>query len=154
MLHHPSDSGFQRVATDVIDLFELQWQLLSVDGEEAKRRAIKAGVFGALALVVAFASMCGLVLGVGWLLHEQFNWSVSTGLLVTSGIGFVLASIAGLIGAILVGKASQSLAETKSEFAENMRWIKSVIAMILLTKPTRHLNHKDRNNVKYERTSE
>lgn len=128
MNHQNQQSGgFHRVMQDVIELCELQWQLLAVDGEEAKRRGVKGIallVCGALVLLAAFNA---LVIGVGYLLHEYFEFSIGIGIVISCGAFFVLALISCLLGARSLGKANESLAETKREFAENVRWIKSVV---------------------------
>ncbi len=90
--------GFQRVLTDIVDLCELQWQLLSVDGQEAKRRAVTGGVFVAAGGVVALASTTSAVLASGWLLHEQFALSVGVSFLITTAVALVVAMIGLLIG--------------------------------------------------------
>ncbi len=119
--------GLQHVISDILDLCELQWQLFSVDGQEAKRHCVKAGICLAIGLEVALAAFLAAVLGVGWLLHEQYALPVGTSILIASGVALLLAVATLLVAARLLAKASEALKETRRELGENVRWIKSVV---------------------------
>jgi uncharacterized membrane protein YqjE len=124
---HADSNGVQRVLSDIVELCELQWQLLNVDGQEAKRRAVKAAIVLAVATCVALAGLLSATIGLGWLLHEQSEIPVGLAFLMVAGVALVFAVLAGVIGLRLLAKASESLNETKREFAENVRWIKGVV---------------------------
>jgi len=120
-------SGFQRVFKDVSDLCELQWQLLSVDSQQAKQQATRAVICLTAAGVIAFCGLSAAAIGVGFVLQESFDLYPGVGMLLSALIFLIIAGLATLIGIKLIGKANASLSETKQEFAENVRWIKSVI---------------------------
>ena len=120
-------NGVQRIVSDIVDLCELQWQLLTVDGQEAKRRAVKAAVVLAIAASVALASLLSATIGLAWLLHEWSGLTEGLSFLIVSGAALLLAGIAGLYGLQLLSKAGESLHESRREFAENIRWLKGVV---------------------------
>jgi uncharacterized membrane protein YqjE len=122
-----NSSGFARVVSDIVDLCELQLQLLAVDSQEAKRRGVKAAICLAFAAIVTLTATITAIIGLGYVVHEQFNFSIGQSLLIVSAVAVHIAIIAGYLGAKLLGKANDSLSEVKSEFAENMRWIKGVV---------------------------
>ena len=134
--------GFQRVISDIVDLCELQWQLLTVDGQEAKRRAVKAAILIAFGGVVALSGITAAVIGCGWLMHEQFELSPGVSFLLTSGIAMTLAVVCLLLGAKLLGRANASLSEAKREFSENVKWVKSVV-LSPNTSPRNQLRRED-----------
>ncbi|TWU58254.1 phage holin family protein [Rubripirellula reticaptiva] len=127
MSEERNQGGFGRVIGDIVDLCELQFQLLSVDSREAKRRGIKAVIFLALAAIITLTAAMTAMIGLGFVLHEQFDLTAGEALLIVSSIAMFVAMIAALTGAKMIGKANDSLIEVKREFAENMRWIKAVV---------------------------
>lgn len=122
-----NSKGVRRVVSDIVDLCELQWQLLTVDGQEAKRRAVQAAVVLAIAICIALASLPSVTIGLGWLLHDQIGLSVGLSLLIVGSVALLLALIAGMIGLRILSKAGDSLDETRRELAENIRWIKGAV---------------------------
>ncbi|MGB7347212.1 MAG: phage holin family protein [Pirellulaceae bacterium] len=127
MSNDRNQSGFGRVINDIVDLCELQIQLLSVDSQEAKRRGVKAIICLAFAAIVALTAAMTAVVGLGFVLHEQYDLTVGQALLIVSGGTILIALLAAYLGIKLIRKANDSLSEVKSEFAENMRWIKAVV---------------------------
>jgi len=127
MSNEHNQGGFGRVISDIVDLCELQIQLLSVDSQEAKRRGVKAIICLALAAIITLTAAITAMIGLGFVLHEQYDFTVGQALLIVSGSGILIALVAAFLGAKLIGKANESLSEVKSEFAENMRWIKGVV---------------------------
>jgi len=132
--------GFQRVIADVIDLCELQWQLLSVDGQEAKRRATNAAVFLCVGAMIALCALLAAVLGAGWLLAESTIFGVGVSFLIVAAVALLIALVTLWLGARSLSKANESLSETKREFNENVQWIKSVILQPE-TSPRNQLRH-------------
>jgi uncharacterized membrane protein YqjE len=120
-------TGIRRVIRDITDLGELQLELLAVDGKEAVRLGFSALVTALLAAVFGLAAVTGSVFAMAWLLHEKMEWSMSVSLLAASAIAAAIAAICGILGWTLLKKATSSLDETRSEFAENLRWIKAAI---------------------------
>lgn len=120
-------SAFNQVARDVLDLFELQLQLLSVDSQEARQKAVRA-----IALMAAGATFAGSALtvalgGAGLLLHELSGWSMGGSLLAVAAAVFVLVAAMLYTALSAINAASAALSETKSEFVENLKWLKAVL---------------------------
>ena len=122
-----NQSGIGRIVRDVIDLCELQVQLLSVDSQEAKRKLTKAGIFGAIAITLSGSALTTLMVGGGFLLHDVLEWSTGASLLAVAGGVFAIVIVFLLLALRAASTASAALAETKSEFAENLKWIKAVV---------------------------
>ncbi len=120
-------SGFRQVLRDIFDLAELQIQLLSVDSQEARRKATKALVFASLAISLSSAMSTVALFGVGYVLHEQLEWSVGTSMLAASGATVPVILIFAAVALRLIKAAAGAMQEVKSEFAENLRWIKATI---------------------------
>jgi len=135
-------SSFQRVMSDIADLCELQMQLLSLDSQLAKRRAIKAVVFLLVAGIVAFCAFVVAAVAVGYLIHEQLQWPLSASMATAGLIFLVLAGLSGWLGSRQIGKANAALSETKRELSENVRWIKSVM-LAPKTSPRNQLRRED-----------
>lgn len=125
--HKACSNGVQRITADIFDLCELQWQLLTVDAQEARRRAIKAALVLAIATCIALASLLSTLFGLAWLLHEWSGLAVGWSFLIVGGVALLLSLLAGLLGLQLLSKAGESLDGTRREFAENIRWLKGVI---------------------------
>ncbi|WP_417736003.1 phage holin family protein [Rosistilla oblonga] len=122
-----SPSGFGRVARDVLDLCELQMQLLSVDSQEAKRKATRAMVTAAAGITLGGSALTTAMVGGSFLLHEYAQWSVGASLLCVAGITFGIVAALLFAATKAITSASAALQETKSEFAENLKWLKAVL---------------------------
>ncbi|MDA8744320.1 phage holin family protein [Rubripirellula amarantea] len=120
-------SSFQKVTQDVLDLFELQLELLSVDSQEAKRKLVRAGIFGGLAATIAGSALTVVMIASGLLLGEFTELSIGGAMLVVSVAFFVLVAVLGWIALTLTKAAASAMSETKSEFAENLRWLKATL---------------------------
>lgn len=122
-----SQSGFRQVVRDCFDLLELQIELLSVDSQEARRKAVSALALGGTAAAIGASMVTVLMIALGFILHEQAEFTVGVSLLIVCGVAAaVIITLAGIASWMLRG-ASSALAETKSEFVENLRWIKATI---------------------------
>jgi len=119
--------SFQRVTRDVLDLAELQWQLLSVDSQVARKKLVRAFVLTAVAATLATSALTILIAGLGLALHDLSDLPVGVSLLIAAAVVFVI--VGGMLWAALrsVQSAGSLLAETKSEFAENLRWLKATL---------------------------
>jgi Putative Actinobacterial Holin-X, holin superfamily III len=120
-------TGFRRVVRDIADLCELQLELLAVDGKVAANRLGAAVALFAIAGCFAFSAVTVTVLSIASLLHEEANWTVSSSLLAAAGIAALVGGIVITIGLVVGKKALESLDQTRTEFAENLRWIKAAI---------------------------
>ncbi len=120
-------SSFAKVARDVLDLCELQMQLLAVDSQAAKRELVRAIVCAFVAAVLVGTALTLLLAGVGVVLAEMTQLSVGGGLLVAGGVTMAIIAILLMVAWAAVKAASASMKETKSEFAENLRWLKATL---------------------------
>lgn len=122
-----SNNGFRRVIRDCIDLAELQFQLLSIDSQEARRKASTAIALGGVSVTLGGSMLTVALMGLGFFLHEQTELSTGVSLLTVCGVTFLVVVLLGWFALRLVRSAASALAETKSELAENLRWIKATI---------------------------
>ncbi len=124
-MHQPS--GFRRVVRDVADLCELQFELLAVDGKIAVQRSATAAVTLLIGAIFGLSAVVAIVLALASFLHEQAEWTISSSLLAAAAIAAVLGGMLAIIGSVILKKAMSALDETRSEFAENLRWIKAAV---------------------------
>lgn len=152
-MHTPEDpnqslSSFQRVVRDVLDLCELQMQLISVDSQAAKRSLVRAIACGATAMALAGSALTVAMVAAGVLLGELTELTPGGALLVVSAVFFLLVAILGWLALKAVLAASAAMSETKSEFAENLRWLKAT-----LISPQTSARNQLRRESFYDRTS-
>lgn len=124
---YANQSSFQRVTQDIVDLFELQMQLLSVDSFEAKRKLTKAIACAITAVTLAGSALTVVMIGAGVLLDELTELSTGASLLIVSGVVFAIVALLGWLAITAIKKAASAMSETKSEFSENLRWLKATI---------------------------
>ncbi|KAA1261336.1 hypothetical protein LF1_38830 [Rubripirellula obstinata] len=127
MIDQDFTSGFRRVIRDCIDLAELQFQLFSIDSQEARRKASTAAALAGTAAALGASVLTVLLVGFGFLLHEQAELPVGVSLLIVCGVSLFLIAILVWSAIRLIRTATTAMAETKSELAENLRWIKATI---------------------------
>jgi uncharacterized membrane protein YqjE len=120
-------TGFQRVTRDILDLCELQMQLISVDSQAAKRKLVTALICGIAAVTIAGSALTAGLVAAGIFLAELTALSQGGAMVVVTGLAFAIV-IALLTAALSATKAAVSaMAETRSEFAENLRWLKATL---------------------------
>ncbi len=127
MNEHSTRGGFRQVIRDCMDLFELQMQLISVDSQEARRKATKAIVLGGVAAGLGASMLTVLMIGTGFLLHENTDLSIGGALIATGGAVGILIVLLSWIAIRSIKTAAAAMSETKSEFAENLRYLKAVL---------------------------
>ncbi len=120
-------TGIRRVVRDVADLCELQLELFAVDGKQATRRSVAALALLLIALVFGFAAITAAVFASAHWLHESAEWAMSTSLLAAGGIAASIGVLLAIVSWVFISKAMSALDETRSEFAENLRWIKAAV---------------------------
>lgn len=123
----PPQSGFRRVASDIVNLIELQGELLALDGKVASKRFGTAGALLVVAGVVVVGVLTVLMFACAQLLHEYAEWSLGWSLLLAAGIGAVIAGILAIVALSLMKSAAAALEESSSEFKENVKWVKSIL---------------------------
>jgi presenilin-like A22 family membrane protease len=133
-------SGFRRVVRDVADLCELQVQLLAADGKVAAGHSGAAAVALTIAAILGTSAVVISLFALASLLHEQTEWTVSSSLLAAAGVAMVIGGMFTLLGTIFFKKAMSAFDETRSEFAENLRWLKAAVSPETL--PVAQVNEK------------
>ncbi|TWT65034.1 phage holin family protein [Allorhodopirellula solitaria] len=141
-------SSFQRVVRDVLDLLELQMQLIAVDSEAAKRSLIRAVACGAVALALAGSALTVAMVGAGFVLGEFTQLTTGGSLLIVSVAFFLIVASLGWVAFRAILAASAAMSETKSEFTENLRWLKAT-----LISPQTSARNQLRRESFYDRTS-
>ncbi|TWU16202.1 phage holin family protein [Allorhodopirellula heiligendammensis] len=144
----PSLSSFQRVIRDVLDLFELQMELISVDSQAAKRKLVQAAVCGSIALALAGSALTVAMVGAGVLLGESTQLTTGAAMLIVSLVFFAIVALLGWVALRAILAASAAMSETKSEFGENLRWLKAT-----LISPQTSARNQFRRESFYDRTS-
>lgn len=144
----PSLSSFQRVVRDILDLFELQMQLISVDSQAAKRKLVQAIVCGVIAIALAGAALTVAMVAAGILIGEFTELTTGAAMLLVSAAVFLAVAVLGWIALRAILAASAAMSETKSEFAESLRWLKAT-----LIAPQTSARNQLRRDSFYDRTS-
>ena len=119
--------GFRRVVRDIADLCELQVELLAADGKVATCRSGTAAALLVIAAIFGLSAAVTVVLALASLLHEQADWTVSSSLLASASVAVGFAACFAIVGFVVLKKAIAALDETRSELAENLRWIKAAV---------------------------
>lgn len=122
-----ANSGFYRITRDLLDLCELQMQLISVDSKEARRQAIRGTAYGVAAVTLLGSGLTTALVASGFVLHDLAGWTVGASLLTTACLTFMIVAVLLLFTWRSVKEAASAMSETKSEFAENLKWIKAVL---------------------------
>lgn len=112
---------------DVVTLTELQVQLLAADLESVKSKSIAPLVMLASAGLLALAALPVLLLGLGWLLVNLADWPQWAAFLTVSIAALVLAAGTGWFAWTRIKSAFGHLSRSRDEFAENVRWLKSIL---------------------------
>jgi cytochrome c biogenesis protein CcdA len=127
MTDQPNPSAFGQVARNVIDLIELQFQLLSIDSQVARGKAVNALACLVIVAVLTGVTLTVLMIGVGHLIHEYSEWSLGVSMLAAGGIGILIITFFAVAAGLLLRAATAAMKETKSEFVENLKWLKAVV---------------------------
>ena len=111
---------------DILTLSELQGRLLLVDAQQARDRAIRPAVLGAVAAVLLLASFPVALFGVAELLTLAGlpTWAA---LLISAGIGIVVSGLLGWLAWRAIRSTFQVFDRSREEFSQNLTWIKSAL---------------------------
>ena len=120
-------SGFRRVARDIADLCELQLHLFSIDSQQAKKQLARSAALATVSLALAGSALTSAILGGGWLLHDVLEWSPGASILIVAVVVLLLAAILAWLALRSVQSAGSALQESKSELAENLKWLKGTL---------------------------
>lgn len=115
------------LAQEMLTLGELQVKLLLMDLKSSRDRALtpSAILIGGSCFLLGTTPV--LLLAIADILSQSLGWDLPLARFAVAGVSFCI-SIAAMSWAAkaLVG-ASQSLSRSRSEFLENLSWIKNVI---------------------------
>ncbi|WP_182869527.1 phage holin family protein [Rhodopirellula sp. JC639] len=120
-------SSIQKVIRDFIDLWELQIQLLSVDSQAAKQSVAKAIGCAFAALLLTGTGLTVALLGAGFLLDELTQLSTGAALLLIGGATLAIVLLLLFVAWRSINSASAAMSQSKSELAENLRWLKATL---------------------------
>ena len=119
--------SFQRVTRDIWDLAELQWQLLSVDSQTARAKLVRAIALFAVAATLSASALTVLIAGFGLVLNDLSGLPVGVSLLIAAAVVFGIVGVMMWIALRSIQSAGALISETKSEFSENLRWLKATL---------------------------
>jgi uncharacterized membrane protein YqjE len=114
---------------DVLTLAELQARLLAVDLSEGRTRAVRAAALLVGGLLLAIGTVPVLLLGLGWLLIRQFQWSEAAAFLTTSGLAACAACALAAFGWKRLQTSLAVLTRSRRELRENIEWLKQALAL-------------------------
>lgn len=120
-------SSIQRVMRDLLDLAELQMQLLAVDSEAAKRKLTGAVGASLVAVTLGGSALTVLIAGLGVWVHEVSELSVGVSLMLVAVAVFLVVAVLLWVALRAIHSAAASMKEVRSEFAENLRWLKATL---------------------------
>jgi len=113
---------------DMIELVKLQGRLFAIDSREAIKRSIVSVALAGLAIAIAVATLTIFLLGISWLLTEQFGWPLSWSLLLVALISAVVTVLVLLAAYNALRRAGSALGESADEFGSNIQWLQERLA--------------------------
>tara|TARA_R110002049_G_scaffold305056_1_gene501029 strand:+ start:77014 stop:77475 length:462 start_codon:yes stop_codon:yes gene_type:complete len=122
-----NQTGFRRIIRDIADLCELQIELFAIDSQVATQRTKTAAVYLGIAFVFALATVSTVTLGLAAALYEMLGWSLTASIFGAAGCAAIIAVFLAVLAVFALQKAVSALEETRSELAENLRWIKAAV---------------------------
>ena len=114
-------------AHDITTLAELQVQLFRADLKEVFQQLTWPLVMMLAGVVLAFASLPVVLLGIAYTLIQRAGTEPDIALLVTAAGAVVIAATASLFGWFKLRRSFSSLERSRDELARNVSWIKSVL---------------------------
>jgi hypothetical protein len=112
---------------DVVTLVELQGSLLKIDVKQTLTGMIVPGVIAIVGALLLLSCMPILLASIALLLVETLEWTYAQAFFCALGIGLVVGGIACLAGAWYVRQSFSQLQRSKTEFVQNVSWIKQVL---------------------------
>jgi hypothetical protein len=119
--------SFANLTRDLIDLAELQLELLHVDSQAARRKLNKALICGVVAVTLGGSALTVLLIGCGFLLRDLAQWPMGVSVLAVAILALVIVAVLLAVALAAVRKASAAMSESKSEFVENVKWLKATL---------------------------
>jgi hypothetical protein len=112
---------------DVLTLVELQASLLKIDVRQCLAGLVVPGVALIVGAMLLLSCLPILLASVALLLVETLEWTYAQAFFCSLGIGLLLGGIACLAGAVFVRRSFQHFERSRSEFVQNLSWIKHVL---------------------------
>lgn len=122
-----SESGFQRVVTDIGELCELQWELFLVDSREARKSLAPAMLATIAVICLVVAAIVAFTLGLAWTLAQQTALDMGSALLLVALFAALIALGSIWFAWSQMNHALDHYRDSRSEFSENLRWLKSTL---------------------------
>lgn len=116
-----------RLAHDLIELIELQFQLLAVDLREGKSRAILPLVLAAIAMLLFLGALPVMLVGASWLLVSLTNLSVPAAFLIVGVAALAVSVILGLAAYYKLKQVARIFVRSQRELKSNLNWIKRTL---------------------------
>jgi uncharacterized membrane protein YqjE len=120
-------AGLAKLARDLIELIELQFQLLALDLREGKSRAILPLVLAAIAVLLFLAALPVMLVGASWLLVSLTNVSAPAAFLIVSLTTLAVSGILGLAAYYKLNQVARIFTRSQRELKSNLSWIKRTL---------------------------
>ncbi len=124
-MNEKKPAGIGHVVSDVITLFELQFQLASIDAMNAKGKLVQGIIVGATSLSLVLAAFTTVLFSTAYMIHEHYERTLGSCLLAVSVGGLVIAAIAMWMALRSLRSANAAMSVTKKELSENLHWLKA-----------------------------
>ncbi len=112
---------------NIIELFELQVKLLTVDLRDASNSLKIPAILLVFGLCLFLGMIPVLLAGLGILLHQQAEWNLGTSLVGVAIVATLIASGLCYAGLKLSMAGISLLQRSQEELKENVAWIKSAL---------------------------
>jgi hypothetical protein len=120
-------ASVSELTSNVIELTELQSQLLMLDLQKSTQKAKACVIMAVVAACLLLASIPVALIALGYLLHEQLQWSVAGSMGIAALVGFVLCGVVGGIAYTYVKQGLVTLERSRDELRRNIAWIKTTL---------------------------
>jgi len=120
-------TSFSELAHDVIELGELQAQLFALDVKSTVKKTSSSVLLSVIGLVVLLGTVPVVLLAVGYLIAEIFDWPISAGLGIAAVVGIAISAGILLLGWSRLKAGLNSMQRSSEELRRNIAWIKSTL---------------------------
>jgi hypothetical protein len=113
--------------SDVGTLAELQWQLLTLDAQQAWQRALWPLVAAVVAGGIMLGAVPVLLLGIAHALVEGFGMSIALAYVIVAIVFLAAAAIGARIAIGTLRTSLESFRRSREELRHNVQWMRRVI---------------------------
>jgi MFS superfamily sulfate permease-like transporter len=126
---HPESlrDNVAELISDVGSLAELQWQLFTLDAQQAWQRALWPLVIVGAALGIALGTVPVLLLGIAQVLVELFEISTAVAYISVAVVFAIIAGVTAKIAIARLRTATESFRRSREELRHNVQWMQRVI---------------------------